>query len=211
MSRVSEDIAHTSPSDTTHTKLVDGVHDKITETTCSNDQIKMADQHDKITETSCSSDLFKEIDQPVLILVTKYPTIGISKTRLIPILGEENTFNLSKSMLSDLLNSFSTSLIPKEKNIPEGKKIPEGKNIPEGKKVPEGKKILYLPEHSIVDAEQFCKLNCDEHVQWRTYPMGGGTMDLKSSNLTNILTHALRYFFTQYFLFFKILLYRIFQ
>ena len=89
MSRVSEDIAHTSPSDTTHTKIVDGGHDQITETTCSNDQLKMADQHDKITETSYTPDLFTEKDQPVLILVTKYPTIGISKTRLIPILGEE--------------------------------------------------------------------------------------------------------------------------
>ena len=116
-----------------------------------------------------------------IVLVAKFPSKGVSKTRLYSTLGVEKTFFLAKAMLSDLLNTFSSSQ----------------------KLQSRGRKILYTPAHSINDANAFCRLVCSRYDDWIACPMGDGTdqgiLDLSSSNLTSVLTNALRYFLFKYF------------
>jgi hypothetical protein len=100
-----------------------------------------------------------------IVLVTKFPVKGVSKTRLYPTLGEEKAFTLARAMLADLLNSFATCA---------------------------GKKVIYTPKHSISDAVEFCRLVCPRWDEWSVEPMGGGVTDLASSDLTCLLSHALR-------------------
>ena len=111
-----------------------------------------------------------------IVLVTKFPTKGVSKTRLYSTLGEEATFALAKAMLSDLLNTFSS---------------------PQLSTSDVGRKILYIPERSISDAYEFCQSVCPQYENWNICAMdnglGSATLDLSSSNLTTVLTNALRY------------------
>ena len=108
-------------------------------------------------------DAFRE--SSCLLLVTKFPTRGISKTRLFPILGEDRALCLAKAMLADLLKSFSTAT---------------------------GLKILYTPGDSQAAATDFCRAACPGEEQWSVHPMGGGMNNLASSDLSSILSHALR-------------------
>ena len=89
----------------------------------------------------------------------------ISKTRLFPILGEDGALCLARAMLADLLRSFSTAA---------------------------GLKILYTPGHSLTAATDFCCIACPSGKQWSVHPMGGGINDLASSDLSSLLSHALR-------------------
>ena len=100
-----------------------------------------------------------------LLLVAKFPTRGVSKTRLFPILGEDRALCLAKAMLADLLKSFSTAA---------------------------GLKILYTPRDSQAAASDFCRTACPGEKQWSVNPMGGGMNNLASSDLSSILSHALR-------------------
>ena len=79
------------------------------------------------------------IHNNTVIMVAKFPTKGVSKTRLYPILGEENTFILAQAMLADLLNSFSSFA-----------------------SFPPGRKILCTPERSLSDAAEFCRTVCPD-------------------------------------------------
>ena len=102
-----------------------------------------------------------------LILVTKFPTKGVSKTRLYPVLGEENAFLLAEAMLTDLLRSFSS--------------------------VP-ARKILYVPHQSQSMATDFSKAVCPPWAQWsiQPMPMNDESDSLTSSDLGSLLSHALR-------------------
>jgi 2-phospho-L-lactate guanylyltransferase (CobY/MobA/RfbA family) len=115
----------------------------------------------KRQKMKCSS------NDSTLILVTKFPTKGVSKTRLYPAIGEENAYQLAKAMLTDLLNSFSS--------------------IP-------ARKILYVPHKSQSLATDFCKEFSPLWDQWSVQPMPieDETNRVTSSDLSNLLSHALR-------------------
>lgn len=102
-----------------------------------------------------------------LILVTKFPTKGVSKTRLYPAIGEDNAFLLAKAMLNDLLSTFLS--------------------IP-------ARKILYVPNQSQLEATEFCKAVHPLCGQWSIEPMpiGDEPDSLTSSDLGSLLSHALR-------------------
>jgi hypothetical protein len=100
-----------------------------------------------------------------IVLVTKFPVKGVSKTRLYPTLGEEKAFTLARAMFADLLNSFATCA---------------------------GKKVIYTPKHSISEAAEFCRFVCPRWSEWSVEPMGGVATDLSSSDLTSLLSYALR-------------------
>lgn len=102
-----------------------------------------------------------------LILVTKFPTKGVSKTRLYPAIGEDNAFLLAKAMLNDLLSTFS--YIP-------------------------ARKILYVPHKSQLEATEFCKEVHSLRGRWSIEPMpiGDEPDSLTSSDLGSLLSHALR-------------------
>ena len=128
----------------------------------------------------CTDDAFSMTDATI-VLIAKFPSKGVSKTRLYATLGEEKTFLLAKAMLSDLLNTFSS---------------PQNSQST-------ARRILYTPEHSMNDANAFCQLVCSRHDDWIICPMGDGTdqgiLDLSSSNLTSVLTNALRYLLSKLF------------
>lgn len=107
-----------------------------------------------------------------LILVTKFPTKGVSKTRLYPVIGEDNAYLLARAMLTDLLNSFSS--------------------IP-------ARKILYVPHQSQSIAADFCKECSPLWDQWTVQPMPieEDTSTLTLSDLSRLLSHALRLLFNR--------------
>lgn len=107
-----------------------------------------------------------------LILVTKFPTKGVSKTRLYPAIGKDNAYQLAKVMLIDLLNSFSS--------------------IP-------ARKILYVPHQSQSIAAEFCKGCSPVWDQWSVQPMPieEETSTLTLSDLSRLLSHALRLLFNR--------------
>jgi glycosyltransferase A (GT-A) superfamily protein (DUF2064 family) len=43
-----------------------------------------------------------------IVVIAKCPIPGKSKTRLIPLLGEEGSVTLAKAMLADILSTLST-------------------------------------------------------------------------------------------------------
>jgi hypothetical protein len=115
----------------------------------------------KRQKMKCSS------NDSTLILVTKFPTKGISKTRLYPAIGEDNAYLLARAMLTDLLNSFS---------------------------VISARKILYVPHQSQSIAIDFCKECSSLRDQWSVQPMPieDEANKLSSSDLSRLLSHALR-------------------
>jgi hypothetical protein len=157
-------------------------------------------------ENECKKDSFTE-PEDLIILLAKFPTKGVSKTRLYDSIGIENAHLLSIAMLSDLLLSLNMEI---------------------------GKKVLYIPKQSVNDGIHFCerlnynnnddndnnhnrnhnknsnnnddsncttntsydsKNNDDNHPihkksSWSIEPMGGD-LDLKSSDLGSILKYAL--------------------
>lgn len=65
----------------------------------------------------------------LIVLLTKFPTKGISKTRLYDSIGIENAYLLAIAMLSDLLLSLKKEI---------------------------GKKVLYIPKQSLLNGRNFC-------------------------------------------------------
>jgi len=101
-----------------------------------------------------------------LIFVTKWPSIGASKTRLIPDLGEEGAFLLAKAMVEDLIIKFSSSESLQNIN-----------------------KVLYFaPEEAKEDACSFLQQN-DITEQWVLLPMIQSN-ELQSPDLGDKLVHA---------------------
>ena len=115
----------------------------------------------KRQKMKCSS------NDSTFILVTKFPTKGVSKTRLYPAIGEDNAYQLAKAMLSDLLNSFSSI---------------------------SAKKILYVPHKSQSLATDFCRECSPLWDQWSVQPMPieDEANRVTPSDLSNLLSHALR-------------------
>jgi hypothetical protein len=162
-------------------------------------------------EIECKKDSFTKPDD-LIILLAKFPTKGVSKTRLYDSIGIENAHLLSIAMLSDLLSSLNMEI---------------------------GKKVLYIPKHSVNDGIHFSDNlnynddhNNDNHdnnnnnndnyyknsnnndnqnnnndnintkdknnmtnnkSSWSVEPMGGD-LDLRSSDLGIILKYALCYY-----------------
>lgn len=105
--------------------------------------------------------------RPTLVLVSKYPTPGSSKTRLIPAFGTVLAARLAMAMLTDLLARFA-----KEDPAREFRKV-----------------FVYAPAAAgPAIAAMLKKLNL--HETWDAEPVATGTA-MQDSGLTDILESAL--------------------
>jgi len=103
-----------------------------------------------------------------LVFVTKWPSMGVSKTRLIPALGEIGAFEFAQAMFNDLVH-----------------------NISDEECMAEIKKILYFaPEEKYNEAKEFLEVYGGEDT-WAMIPMIQGNQ-LTSTDLGAKLKQALK-------------------
>jgi glycosyltransferase A (GT-A) superfamily protein (DUF2064 family) len=66
------------------------------------------------TRTGTADDAVSSCVGGAIVVVAKCPLSGLSKTRLVPLLGEEGAASLARAMLSDVLSSLSECVSLKE-------------------------------------------------------------------------------------------------